>query len=585
MFCFRACLRGGGLYINRRIRMPRIVTPGKTGNGSAVSAPYGIRPEKTRFKPKKRKYSKFLKILVLVLIFLHFDTVLRSLSRIGAKFGKFAYTDKGFDYRINQVHIRHTNYSYRLGYYFRHYSKIVIYGIWGFIRLTVPIVAPIAGVVILVISVWAFNTYAIALEVTVGSESLGYVGSEQEFNSIQQQVEQRISDDGGDEEYVTEAIPFLRLSVVKKDEITEDSTVVKTLYDSYREYIGQSYGFFIDGKLIGTSKTEDDFNAVLSVVAKPYLSGEEGEDYLILNSIETVRNEYPRDYEKTAEELLALFTMSSEKTVYTVKKGDTLESIAKKYSLGVPVLRLLNDNISGDYLSVGMTLNVGAPYAQLSIQTTRTVTYTEIIPYDTKYIYSDSLYESVTETKQSGINGTYEVSAEIKSVNGVEISRDVVTKKKTRDAIAKQVLVGTKTIAPSGTFIWPVSLDGYQFVSSGFGSRTLYGVYDFHRGYDIACEYGTKIFAADAGTVIKIDYQTNGLGNYIVIDHGNGIYSYYGHCSSIDKKMYVGLKVYQGQTIAYVGSTGNSTGNHVHFALFNTATGEYFDPEPYLPKP
>ena len=47
----------------------------------------------------------------------------------------------------------------------------------------------------------------------------------------------------------------------------------------------------------------------------------------------------------------------------------------------------------------------------------------------------------------------------------------------------------------------------------------------FHRGYDIACEYGTKIFAADAGTVIKKDFQKNGLGNYVCIDHGNGIYS------------------------------------------------------------
>ena len=125
----------------------------------------------------------------------------------------------------------------------------------------------------------------------------------------------------------------------------------------------------------------------------------------ILNSIEIVRDEYPREYEKTVSELLELFTEPKNGTTYVVKKGDTLESIAAKYSLDVPVLRLINDNISEDYLSVGMKLYVSAPEVTVSVQTTRTVKYTEVIPYETKYIYSSALYENVTQTKQNGSNG------------------------------------------------------------------------------------------------------------------------------------------------------------------------------------
>lgn len=446
-------------------------------------------------------------------------------------------------------------------------------------------VAPVAGTALLVFVIWASNTYAIALEVTVDNDIVGYIASEQEYYKIQQEVELQIESNGSGDEYITESVPVLTLSVVKKENVCDNDQIIDTLYNNYCDYIGQSYGYFIDGKLVGTSKNDTAMDIVLETIVQPYLSGESDESYYILNSIEIVRDEYPRECEKNTSELLDLFIKPNGTNTYVVKKGDTLESIADKYSLDVPVLRLINNNISDEYLAVGTVLYVNSPKVTLSVQTTRTVTYTEIIPYETKYIYSSSLYENVTQTKQNGSNGAYEVSAEIRSVNGIEIERIVIDKRKTKDSVAKQVLVGTKTIAPSGNFIWPVSMNGYQFVSSKFGGRTLRGSYDFHRGYDIACEYGTKIYAADAGTVIKKDFQKNGLGNYICIDHGNGIYSYYGHCSSLEKSIKVGDKVYQGQVIAYVGSTGNSTGNHLHFALFNTSKGSYFDPEPYLTKP
>ena len=563
--------------------MPRIVT-GKTTRATEHQN-YSIRSEITRPKKRRKKSRKLLRLFLSLIVFLHLDGVIRSAYKLFGKFADYAYTRRGIDYHANKVHIRYTNYFYRLKYYAKHFAKLFVYGVWALLRLIVPVAAPVAGTAILIFSVWVFNTKAVSLEVYVGNRSLGYVNSEQEYYNIQQSVEQRVESESSGEAYISENIPLLTLTLVRKDQFSENDEIVETLYNDYKEYAGQSYGYFIDGKLVGTSKNEADMETVLSQVVKPYLSGNDNEKYSILNSIEVVREEFPKEYEKTVSELIELFTKPAGQGTYVVKKGDTLESIAAKYSLDVPVLRLINENITGDYLNVGMRLNVEAPQVTLSVQTTRTVTYTEIIPYDTKYIYSSALYENVTQTTQNGSNGTYETSAEIISVNGVEVERTVVSTKKTKDAIPKQVLVGTKTIAPSGTFIWPVSMNGYQRVTSRFGARTLRGEYNFHRGYDIACEYGTKIFAADAGTIVKKGWQEGGLGNYMAIDHGNGIISYYGHCSSLVKSLKIGDKVYQGQVIAYVGSTGNSTGNHCHFALFNTTTGSYFDPEPYLKKP
>ena len=87
-----------------------------------------------------------------------------------------------------------------------------------------------------------------------------------------------------------------------------------------------------------------------------------------------------------------------------------------------------------------------------------------------------------------------------------------------------------------------------------------------HKGIDIGASYGTPIYAAASGTVTIASYgYGGGYGNYVMIDHGNGVQTLYGHCSSL--AVTSGTYVSQGQVIAYVGSTGNSTGNHLHFEV------------------
>ena len=96
-------------------------------------------------------------------------------------------------------------------------------------------------------------------------------------------------------------------------------------------------------------------------------------------------------------------------------------------------------------------------------------------------------------------------------------------------------------------------------------------------GIDIGCSYGVPIAAADAGVVTVAEWGESG-GNYVMIDHGNGFVTMYLHNSSL--AVSVGDVVSQGQTIAYAGSTGYSTGTHCHFSVF--LNGSYVNPLDYL---
>ncbi len=114
-----------------------------------------------------------------------------------------------------------------------------------------------------------------------------------------------------------------------------------------------------------------------------------------------------------------------------------------------------------------------------------------------------------------------------------------------------------------GTFIWPVP-SGYSRISSQFGPRTLWGRYDFHLGIDIPASYGTNVFASASGTVVTATYHYS-YGYYVLIDHGNGYSTLYAHNSRLCVS--VGQTVNQGDVIAKIGSTGSSSGNHLHFEL------------------
>jgi murein DD-endopeptidase MepM/ murein hydrolase activator NlpD len=128
-----------------------------------------------------------------------------------------------------------------------------------------------------------------------------------------------------------------------------------------------------------------------------------------------------------------------------------------------------------------------------------------------------------------------------------------------------------------GEYHWPVP--GHTRISSGFGMRLhpVFRVRRMHNGIDIGAPRNTPVVAANAGTVITRAYNS-GYGNYIVIDHGGNQVTLYAHLHTFNVK--VGDRVTRGQHIGGVGTTGTSTGNHLHFEI--SINGERVDPEPLL---
>ncbi|MDQ3708049.1 MAG: M23 family metallopeptidase, partial [Actinomycetota bacterium] len=131
------------------------------------------------------------------------------------------------------------------------------------------------------------------------------------------------------------------------------------------------------------------------------------------------------------------------------------------------------------------------------------------------------------------------------------------------------------TTASSSGFLWPA--DGVKTSDFGWRTHPIFGTGRLHSGIDIGAAYGSPISAAASGTVVSAGTMS-GYGNVVVLDHGGGIATLYAHQSSV--AVGTGQAVQRGQTIGYVGSTGYSTGPHLHFEV--RVSGTPVDPMGYL---
>lgn len=126
-------------------------------------------------------------------------------------------------------------------------------------------------------------------------------------------------------------------------------------------------------------------------------------------------------------------------------------------------------------------------------------------------------------------------------------------------------------------FLWPVPSSGRITCGFGYRESPTAGASTYHKGIDIGASSGSNIVAAKAGTVVTASYNV-AAGNYIMISHGDGVYTVYMHCSKL--LVSVGDTVSRGEVIALVGSTGFSTGPHLHFGV--SINGSYVDPQKYV---
>lgn len=217
---------------------------------------------------------------------------------------------------------------------------------------------------------------------------------------------------------------------------------------------------------------------------------------------------------------------------------------------------------------------------ELTVQTTELSTEEKPVKFKTITKQTEKLYEGETKVKQEGKKGRKEVTKEITKENGETVDELVLEETILKEPKPQITLKGTKERPEpaetasaqigTGKLSAPVS---QLNVTSNFGPR--WG--RTHLGVDLAMPQGSSICAADAGSVIFTGY-CGSYGNLVKIDHGNGIITYYAHCSAILTGQ--GDEVEKGDVIAKVGSTGNSTGPHLHFEV--RVNGENVDPMGYL---
>lgn len=196
----------------------------------------------------------------------------------------------------------------------------------------------------------------------------------------------------------------------------------------------------------------------------------------------------------------------------------------------------------------------------------------------------ESALNDLISTKEQEV---YSISSDIKNKEEAirEYEAEIAAQNETIKALEAAVAEEKRKLAAEqgrrydgGIFAWPAP--SFTRISDDYGNRihpTL-GVQQFHNGVDMAAPGGSPILAAYDGTVVAAAYSSS-MGNYIMIDHGDGLYTIYMHASAL----YVskGAEVSKGETIAAVGSTGRSTGNHLHFSV--RLNGNYVSPWNYLP--
>lgn len=204
---------------------------------------------------------------------------------------------------------------------------------------------------------------------------------------------------------------------------------------------------------------------------------------------------------------------------------------------------------------------------------------------DTVYINSfEEATQTIEKIKEEYANKVDEINISINEIYTQDINE--VNKSVELQTAVKTAKVEVLEVVKEQEKIKAATLDGVYFsvrpvtgtITSRFGANESIRDHT-HKGMDIAAPYGTKILAAAGGKVTYSGWM-GGYGNLIIITHENGIQTYYGHASKLYAS--VGDKVNAGDTIAAVGSTGNSTGNHLHFEI--RKNGTQINPQKYIYK-
>lgn len=403
------------------------------------------------------------------------------------------------------------------------------------------------------------RTHEMGLTVLINGERLCYVSSDEDTETAFLAIESKVSETLG-KAYRLEYTPEYQLGIIPKDSISTNAELETELLAAVSDAVQYSNALFIDGELIGTNNDQTGIEQILSDLLAPYRSDDPDETVNFVQDVEIKSGLLPTESTATLFDLRDLLSQSSvQEQTYTVQEDDLVSTIAQKIGATTDQILTMNPDVVPERLNVGDQLIIEKAQPRLAVQSISQVEYKEAIAYETEKIQNDSLYTGTTQVKTKGEEGVRSVCAEVCKVNGEQVSSTVLSTTVLQQPVTQEVYVGTKErprTLPTGSYIRPVS-GGY--ISSRYGYR---GGGELHTGIDVALAYGSTVKASDGGTVTFAGWSGN-YGYIVKISHGNGVETWYAHNSSLLVSR--GDKVYQGQAIARVGSTGRSSGAHCHF--------------------
>lgn len=439
-------------------------------------------------------------------------------------------------------------------------------------------VAFLSGALVVVAVCALLSLYTIGTTAAYDGNDLGTVSGIRTVNAVVDDLENITRETLGDEDYTVDMDKLdTQVGVVRRQSVESREEFTDNLSDELG-MVEYAYALYIDGEPVAATTFPGALDELLDQLKKGYITANTVDSYFVENV--EIKQEYVdaslvMNLGNIAEILNA--TKAGEVT-YTVQAGDSYYYIAELYGMSVDDLLDMNPGYDPKLLRVGDVLTISNAVPYLTIVNVERQNYVQDIPYEVEYQDDTTMYQGDYKVLSAGEFGKADVTANVTYINGEETARQVVASVTLSDPVTETQARGTiprPTWFPTGSFRWPCN----GTITSYFGRRNtgIKGASTYHEAIDIANSYGTPIYAADGGTVTYSGWR-GGYGYLVIIDHGNGYQTYYGHNSSL--VVSAGEHVYKGQQIARMGSTGVSSGNHCHFGIL--INGTFVNPLNYL---
>ncbi len=347
---------------------------------------------------------------------------------------------------------------------------------------------------------------------------------------------------------------------VSKDRLETKETVQDKISSAFDGLVS-AYGIIVDGKVVTALEVELEGYDALREIEAQYKN--ENNEAHYTNEVTISRCRVQPAMVVSKEEAIAVLTGTRDAVItHRVQEGETFSSIALEYGVGTQELMDANPGIQPELLQMGENITVSAPQPIIAVETVEQITVTETIPYKVKEQKDSSMYKGNKKTLTEGVNGKKDVVYEITRVNNTVTKKVALSETVLSEPVTEVVAVGTKakaTNSATGVMMRPYG----GTITARFGASGSRWARN-HTGIDYAGSTGDSIKAADGGKVTFAGWNGS-YGKMVKISHGNGLETWYAHMS----KIYVsaGQKVSKGTSIGAIGSTGNSTGPHLHFEV------------------